>query len=156
MQVKIVQFPSTPVAVAEHCGAPEREYETSARLVAWRRENGVSPTAHHTYGVHYTDPRSTPPADHRVDFCVSYDPPISENAHGVIRKVIPACRFAQVRHLGSRHDVAAARWLCLDWLPASGERPGEFPLFFHYVNVGPDVREDEMITDVYLPLADPS
>jgi len=29
---------------------------------------------------------------------------------------------------------------------------GDFPVFFHYVNVGPDVPEHEMITDVYLPL----
>jgi AraC family transcriptional regulator len=37
-------------------------------------------------------------------------------------------------------------------LPQSGELPGNFPIFFHYVNVGPNVREEEMITDVYLPL----
>ena len=29
---------------------------------------------------------------------------------------------------------------------------GEFPWFFHYVNVGPNVQTHEMITDVYLPL----
>ena len=37
-------------------------------------------------------------------------------------------------------------------LPASGEAAGDFPIFFHYVNVGPDVKEADMITDVYLPL----
>ena len=38
------------------------------------------------------------------------------------------------------------------WLPASGEAAGDFPIFFHYVNVGPDVKEAEMITEVYLPI----
>jgi hypothetical protein len=38
------------------------------------------------------------------------------------------------------------------WLPQSDEKPADFPIFFHYVNVGPNVREEEMITDVYLPL----
>lgn len=38
------------------------------------------------------------------------------------------------------------------WLPQGGEWPGNFPVFFHYVNVGPDVREEDMITDVYMPL----
>jgi len=28
----------------------------------------------------------------------------------------------------------------------------DFPIFFHYVNIGPRVKEREMITDVYLPL----
>lgn len=32
--------------------------------------------------------------------------------------------------------------------------PGEAPPFFHYVNVGPAVAEHEMLTDIYLPLAD--
>jgi AraC family transcriptional regulator len=31
---------------------------------------------------------------------------------------------------------------------------GDFPLFFHYVNVGPGVREQDMIADVYLSLKD--
>jgi len=43
-------------------------------------------------------------------------------------------------------------YLCGEWLARSGEAPGDFPPFFHYVNVGPNVREEEMITDVYLPL----
>jgi AraC family transcriptional regulator len=30
--------------------------------------------------------------------------------------------------------------------------PGDFPVFFHHVNVGPNVAEYQMITDVYLPL----
>ncbi|MBX5462700.1 MAG: hypothetical protein IRZ28_16625 [Steroidobacteraceae bacterium] len=42
--------------------------------------------------------------------------------------------------------------LFTEWLPAREEKLGDFPLFFHYVNVGPDVAEHEMITDVYLPL----
>ncbi len=28
----------------------------------------------------------------------------------------------------------------------------DFPMFFHYVNAGPDIRDAGMITDVYLPL----
>lgn len=46
----------------------------------------------------------------------------------------------------------ATIYLFETWLPQSGESSGDFPIFFHYVNVGPDVREEEMITDVYLPL----
>lgn len=45
-----------------------------------------------------------------------------------------------------------AEWLYREWLPRSGEQLRDYPVFFHYVNVGPDVKEQEMITDVYLPL----
>ena len=57
-----------------------------------------------------------------------------------------------MRHHGSRENVAGAAYLVEEWLPTSGEGMGDFPIFFHYVNVGPHVREEDMVTDVYLPL----
>jgi len=104
MDVQIVDFPETRVAAVEHRGPPEWEHRTAQRLIEWRRLNQLRPDRHRTYGVHYTNPYTTPPADHRVDFCVSVD-------------------FDR-----------------------------DFPIFVHYVTVGPDVQEHEMITDVYLPL----
>lgn len=152
MEVKIVDFPETRVAVAEHRGPPDREYETSKRLIEWRIQNRLSPEKHSTYGVHYTNPHEVDPAEHRVDFCVTYDHLVQLNPQGIIHKIIPANRCALARHLGSRRHNAAADYLYREWLPNSGEQAGDFPIFFHYVNVGPNVQEHEMITDVYLPL----
>jgi len=152
MDVRIVEFPETPVAAVEHRGPPQLEHETAKRLVAWRLRNQLPRDQHRSYGVHYTDPYSTPPADHRVDFCLSVEFEVSPNAEGVINKIIPGGRCAVARHIGSRAHNAAAVFLYREWLPQSGETVGEFPMFFHYVNVGPDVREQDMITDVYLPL----
>ena len=152
MEVRIVEFPATQVAVAEHRGPPELEYETSKKLIEWRINHRLSTANHRTYGVHYTDPQSVAPPEHCVDFCVTYDQPVQPNPQGVISKIIPANRCAVARHLGSRRFNSAAVYLYREWLPRSGERLGNYPIFFHYVNVGPGVREDEMITDVYLPL----
>jgi AraC family transcriptional regulator len=152
MEVRIVEFPETRVAVAEHRGPPQLEYETSKKLIAWRIENRLSPANHKTYGVHYTDSYAVPPSEHRVDFCVTYDLEVQPNAYGIVNKVIPANRCALATHLGSRSHNAASVYLFREWLPKSGELLGDFPIFFHYVNVGPNVQEHEMITDVYLPL----
>jgi AraC family transcriptional regulator len=152
MDIRIVDFPETRVAAIEHRGPPEFEHSTVRKLIEWRKANGVSPDRHRTYGVHYTDPRTTLPADHRVDLCVSYDADVAPNPYGVSTKVIPASRCAVARHLGSREHNAAAVYLWDQWFPSSGETLGSFPIFFHYVNVGPQVQEREMITDVYLPL----
>ncbi len=65
MDVQIVIFPETKVAVLEHRGPPEREHETAQRLIEWRLQNRLPRDRHRSYGVHYTDPRTTPPADHR-------------------------------------------------------------------------------------------
>ena len=155
MDVRIVEFPTTRVASVEHRGTPALEHETVRRLIAWRIENRLPPNQHATYGVHYTDPRTTPPDEHRVDLCValgSTGPEVAPNAHGVLAKTLPRTRCAMARHRGSRDHVTTAAYLAEVWLPTSGERVGDFPIFFHYVNVGPDVVEEDMITDVYLPL----
>jgi AraC family transcriptional regulator len=152
VDVQIVNFPETKVAALEHRGPPHLEHETARRLIEWRLENHLHPDKHRSYGVHYTDPRTTAAADHRVDFCISVDHDIPSNAHGVVSKVIPGGRCAVVWHFGSRANVSAAFYLYDVWLPKSGEMVRDFPVFFHYVNVGPYVRDHEMITDVYLPL----
>jgi AraC family transcriptional regulator len=154
MQVKIVDFPETKVAVAEHRGPPEFEYEVSRKLIGWRIQNGVPLGASQTFGIHYTDPSSVTPEDHRVDFCVSYDRAVEGNPQNIVSKAIPANKCALARHLGSRSHNTAALYLFRDWLPNSGFTVADFPVFFHYVNVGPDVHEADMITDVYLPIRD--
>ncbi len=151
-EVEIVDFPTTRVAAVPYQGPPEQELTAVMRLVAWRRENGVPPDRGMTLGIHYNDPLSTPAHEYRIDVCVSYDGEIGPNPHGVVSGEIPGGRCARIRHLGTREYIAEADWIYRDWLPGSGEVLRDFPPFFHYVNVGPDVREDDMITDVYLPL----
>lgn len=152
MDVQIVDFPETKIAVLEHLGPPALEYESVRKLIAWRLENRLLPDRHRSYGIHYNDPRTTAPQAYRVDLCIAVEHEVPPNPQGVINKVIPAGRCAVARHLGSRENVAAAAYLYEVWLPHSGEALREFPIFFHYVNVGPDVQAHEMITDVYLPL----
>ena len=153
MEVKIVTFPETKVAAVEHLGPPALEYNTVRKLVAWKLENRLlDQLTHRSYGIHYTDPRITPSSDHRVDFCLSFDRDVNPNPYGIRNMVIPRLRCARARDVGSRSNNKAAVYLYETWLPQSGELPGDFPVFFHYVNVGPSVREEEMITDVYLPL----
>lgn len=152
MEVRIVEFPETRVAALEHRGSPQREHQTTLRFVEWRKSQRIAPTAGRTYGVHFHDPRSTPDEEYRMDVCVTVDAPIAPNPQGVVNKVLPARRCALARYVGSRDDVKVAKQLVEEWLPNSGERFGGYPIIFHYVNVGPNVKPDEMITDVYLPL----
>lgn len=80
---------------------------------------------------------------------------VAPNAHGVVAKTILRTRCAVARHQGSRENITTATFLVEVWLPASGEQLGDFPIFFHFVNVGPDINDKDMITDVYLPLTHP-
>ena len=152
MDVALVEFPATKVAVLEHKGAPALEGQTVKKLIDWRITQGLMGADHKSYGIHYNNPATTPPEDYRVDFCISVQQEIAHNPWGVINKIIPAGRCARVRYVGSRQHIHVPQFLYEQWLPKSNESPGDFPLFFHYVNVGPDIEESEMKTDIYLPL----
>ena len=153
MRVSIVTFPETKVAAIHHVGPPSQEHETVRKLIAWKLDNRLLDQARHrNYGLHYTDPRIVNPAEHRVDFCLSYDGPVEPNAYGIVEMIIPAMRCAMARDIGSRLNNKAAQYLYDVWLPRSGEEIASGPLVFHYVNVGPNVKEHEALTDVYLPL----
>jgi len=152
MQVELVDFPATTVAALEHQGPERLVYVSTQKFIEWRQANGIRPDMGQTYGVHYSDPVATLPEDYRLDICVSVTAPVAPNPQGVVNKIIPGGRCAKVRHLGSRNFVAPAEWLYREWLPQSGEQLRDFPMYFHYLNVGPGVKDHEMITDVYLPL----
>ena len=74
------------------------------------------------------------------------------NPYGIVTRVIPRNRCAYARDVGSRMNSKTALNPVETRLPHSDESVAVFPIFFHYVNVGPNIREEEMITDVYLPL----
>jgi AraC family transcriptional regulator len=143
-QVEVIQFEATRVAVVQHRESPLTVYNSTRKLIEWRRANGVSPGSARTFGIHYPD--------QSIDLCVSYEKEVVPNPQGVVSGVIPSVRCARLRHLGSREHIAAVDYLLREWLPGSGEALDDVPMFFHYVNVGPDVQDHEMITDVYLPL----
>ncbi len=149
MDVEIVTFAKTPIAALEHRGPERLVYETTRKFIGWRQRLGVSPQSGDTFGLHYSEAE---PEQYRFDISVSYKGDIAPNPEGVVAKIIPEGRCAKLRHFGSREYIAGADFLYREWLPASGEELRDFPFFFHYVNVGPDVRDSDMVTDLYLPL----
>ena len=118
MDVQIVVFPETRVAAVEHFGPPTLEHETARKLIRWKLERRLlDPLKYRSYGVHYTDPYTTAPADHHVDFCLSFEEDVGFNSFGIINKVIPRNRCAVARDIGSRYKNQAAVFLYNEWLP---------------------------------------
>ncbi|WP_085440695.1 AraC family transcriptional regulator [Magnetofaba australis] len=155
MDVKIVNFPATRVAVLQHHGAPELVNDSARLFIQWRQETGLSPVrASRTFGIAFSDPDVTEPEAFRFDICGEVTQPIPEgNPQGVTNGEISEGRCAVVRHLGSHDRLAESIYpLFREWLPESGEELRDFPLFFHYINLVPDVAEHELITDILLPL----
>lgn len=154
MDVSLIDFPDTRVAVLEHRGDPALINASAQRFIEWRKATGLSPvTFAETFGIAYDDPATTPAERFRFDFCGSVSAPVPDNDHGVVNRLIPGGRCAVVRYLGSHERLdEAAYYLYREWLPESGEELRDFPLFFHYRNLMPETPEHELVTDVCLPL----
>ncbi|MCI5107606.1 MAG: GyrI-like domain-containing protein [Pseudomonadales bacterium] len=151
--MSIVEFPSTPVAMIRHGAGPDSEHDTAMKLVQYKLQHKLlDQSRFRSYGLHHLPGQAAGGPVQQVDFCLSTEGPVLANDWGIVESVIPACRCAMARDIGSRLDNQAIKGLLQDWLPQSGEVLSGQPVIFHYVNVGPDVKPDEMITDVYLPL----
>lgn len=154
MNVKIVDFEETQVAVLIHRGAPEGVNDSARTFIAWRKTSGLSPVkTSRSFGLVYGDPDTTPADAFRFDICGEVTEPVPSNPQGVENGTIPAGRCAVVRHVGSHDRLAESVYpLYREWLPHSGEEVRDYPLFFHYLNLFPEVDEHELVTDIYLPL----
>lgn len=154
MDVQIVDFKETKVALLEHHGAPERVNDSALIFIGWRKASGLSPVkTSRSFGIVYSDPDTTPADEFRFDICGEVAEDVPPNPQGVINSTIPAGRCAVVRHLGSHDRLSESIYpLYREWLPHSGEEARDYPLFFHYLNLVPEVDEHELITDIYLPL----
>ncbi|OIR00834.1 right origin-binding protein [mine drainage metagenome] len=154
MDVTLVTTAPVLVAVLEHRGPPALVNDSALRFIAWRKASGLSPVAASaTYGIAYDDPETVPPDQFRFDLCGSIAAPVPANAHGVITKTIPGGRCAVLRHRGPHESLPHSIYpLFRDWLPASGEELRDFPLYFHYLNLKFDTPEQDLLTDIYLPL----
>ena len=154
MNIEIIDFDDTLIAVLEHQGSSDLILDSVRTFIDWRKGSGFSPVSRcRTFGIPHSDPDTTPPENFRFDICGEVDSPIPENPQGVINKQIPGGRCARLRHIGSTDEIKrSVLALYQEWLPESGEELRDFPVFFHYVKRVPEVPEHEQVTDIYLPL----
>ncbi|MGM7319072.1 AraC family transcriptional regulator [Idiomarina sp. ST10R2A5] len=151
--VDVKAFPETLIAVMEHRGSPSLLGSSLQKFIEWRKLNHLSPSKSKTFNLVYDDPNVTAPDDYRLDIGCSVDKPVAANDYGIVNKVIPAGRCAVVRHIGSDDSIGViVSFLYTQWLPKSEVEVRDFPIYFERVSFFPDVPENEMITDIYLPI----
>ena len=153
MEVELVNFPETRVALLEHCGDPRRLNDSIARFIDWRRRNALPPRQSATFNLLFDDPNETPTGDFRFGLCVATARDIAPNDEGIVAFTLPAGPCARLRHQGSDdHLEQSIRRLYADWLPQSGRELRDFPLFLQRLRFYPEVSEQQALTDIFLPL----
>lgn len=152
-EVKLIEFPETLIAVMEHRGAPNLLGKTIQQFIEWRKINHLPPKKSKTFNLVYDDPAVIAPENFRFDLCCSVNDKVAPNDFGIVNKTIPKGRCAVVRHIGSDESIGmAVRFLYSTWLINSDFEVRDFSIFFESVSFYPDVPENEMITDIYLPI----
>ena len=152
-QVRILDFPDTPVAILEHRGDPALIGDSIRRFIGWRKANAMLPATSATFNILHCDPEDTPARDYRFDLCAATGRTVEPNDAGVVAGLIPGGRCAVLRLTGSGDDLRpAVSFLYGEWLPKSGHELRDFPVFAQRVRFFPDVPGHAAETDIFLPL----
>ena len=99
---------------------------------------------------------TTPLVKFRYDACITRNelPHDFQPEGNVGLQTIPGGLYAVVRHHGSLREIDITfRALYRLWLPNSGYEPIDSPSFAIHQNLPFQTPEDELLTDVYLPVA---
>lgn len=153
MKVMIVEMPELRVAALRHRGAYNRIGGAFTKLGPIAGPAGLFGPTSTMIAVYHDDPRTTPEAELRsAAGCTVASGVVVPD--GLVEVRVPAGRYAMARHVGS-YATLPETWarLTRDWFPTSGHRRGagvSYELYDHPDNKGPD----ELITDVYVPVAD--
>ncbi|SED04563.1 AraC family transcriptional regulator [Pseudomonas anguilliseptica] len=152
-QVEIRTLSPQSVAAMAHCGNYQAIGETFERLNAWAAGQGLAVAQSRSFGIYYDDPLSQPVASLRADACI--EAPENLMLSAPLRRLqTPGGRCAVLEFVGPYAELDQAyHWLYSQWLPNSGEQPGEAPCFEEYLNDVRSVPPAQLRTAICIPLA---
>lgn len=152
-KVDIKSIDALELVGIEHIGPYMEIGGAFEKLFAWLGMKGLISAQTRSFGIYCDDPDAVPAEKLRSMACASANGYNPQEEDPVALKVIPACEYAVLRHVGPYADLHSAyKWLYGEWLPGSGREPADLPCFEEYVNDPRQVLPQELITDIYLPL----
>jgi AraC family transcriptional regulator len=154
MNVDIVSIENKRVATTRHIGPYHQIAKAFETLGAIAGPAGLFVEGASTIALYYDDPETTDPTELRSDagVTIASDASLPE---GLSEQEIDGGKYAKMVHRGSYASIGNS-WSRLmgEWLPDSGERHEEERVCFElYVNNPMQVPEEELLTELYLPLS---
>ena len=140
-QVSIVDFETARVAALEYRGNPKFIGIAVRKLIEWRRLNNLPPKRSATYNIVYRGDG----AEFHYDLCAATGRDVASNDFGVVGKTIPAA-VAPSSVIRFGEGSGTSLHICDRWLPKSGEKLRDFPMYFQRVRFPPEVPADEAVT----------
>lgn len=150
---KIESHPARRVLFLRHVGPYMEVAPTWQKLMGHAFRKGLVQSGPLVLGICHDDPEVTPADKLRYDCAVTVaDSVEAEGEFGI--QAIDGGDFAVARHVGPYENLKQSyQWLFGVWLPASGREPRNAPCFEVYRNNPSDTKPQDLITDIFLPLA---
>ncbi len=153
MQVTIESVLPTRVAFLRHVGPYAACGPTWDRLCTWMGKEGYLGPGCRIIGISYDDPEATPPDQIRYDACITVDENFKPR-DGIGVQTIEGGECARVTHHGPYAELSRTyAGLFGQWLPRSGRHVRNAPCFEVYLNDPGSTAPEDLVTDIYLPLA---
>ena len=154
MAVRVERVAPMQVAFTRHVGRYSEVGTAWEKLMSWAGRQGLLRGRPTILGIVHDDPEVTPAERIRYDACLVVDGTFRAEGEIGVQK-IGAGEFAVTTHRGPYDRLAATYARVLgQWLPASGREPRSTPGFEIYRNSPTDTAAPDLVTDIYIPLAE--
>ena len=153
MKVEIKKVNKTRVAFVRHIGPYDQVGPAWGKLASWAGRKGLAGPNTNFFGLSYDDPDITPADKLRYDAALEVPEGIEAEGDIGIQEIGPG-DYAVTTHRGPYQNLNQTYTrLFSEWLPASGRDVGSGPALEFYRNRPEETPPEELLTDIYVPLA---
>jgi AraC family transcriptional regulator len=153
MNVETQQLQPMRVAYLRHIGPYNEVGPTWERLLMILGKDGYLGGSPMMFGICHDDPEITPASKIRYDACVTVDNDFLPTGEIQVQ-VVAGGEYARTTHAGAYSNLGKTYTEFLgQWLPRSGRELRDAPCFEVYLNDPQSTPPEELLTDIYAPLA---
>ncbi|MEM9082311.1 MAG: AraC family transcriptional regulator [Planctomycetota bacterium] len=155
MEVEIKQVPGVKYAYLEHKGPYEGIGTCFEQLFGIAGKAGMLGPGMESFGLYYDDPDSTPAEKLRSRACLKVgENPQFDPSIGLKVDQRAGGQYAVVMYRGPYENLKQPYdFLYREWLPESGHEPADAPCFEIYINNPQEVKPEDLLTQICVPLA---
>lgn len=150
--VAVETLPERRCAGVDHIGSYMEIDHAMGRLFTELAARRALPAQPSMIGAFFDDPDLGLETELRSRACL----PVAESVNmeaPLVETVLRGGPYAKLSYTGPYANMRGAyRWLLGVWLPTSGHEPDDAPIFEAYLNDPREVPQNELRTDIHLPL----
>ncbi len=152
MDMELKKIGARRVLFVRHTGPYEESKVAWEKLCEWGVSKGVMEGVSEFCGLCHDDPQVTAPEKIRYDACLVTDAEINKDGEVGLQE-IESGEYATYVHKGSYSGLLKV-YLDIygDWIPQLGREPKESPCVEVYLNDPRDTPEQELLTEIQIPL----